>query len=193
MELINLPLLNDQQLVIQAIQGEKKAFDTLFLRYRSPVYHFICKRSGNGADALDLTMEAFGKAFRKLNTFVPDHAFSTWLFKIAHNHCIDFARRRKLSLANKTAQELPALANLADGSLNAEEAMVRQERMAMVVAALRQLNPRYRQMIELRYYEEMSYEEIAAKLQLPLGTVKAQLFRAKEMMRSKSMRYAFYR
>lgn len=180
---LNLRALDDLQLVQQAVEGEKKACTALFDRYRSSVFQFICRRTPDPADAHDLAMEAFGKAFMKLHTFVPNYAFSTWLFKIAHNHCIDFSRRRRLEQAHRATFDEVALSNRPDELLNPEESMIRQERIAMVFSLLQQLNPRYRRMIELRFYEELSYEEIAEKLNLPIGTVKAQLFRAKEMMR----------
>ncbi len=180
---LNLHACDDHSLVHKAVNGEKAAFSILFDRYRSPLLHFIGQRTLDGADAADLAMEAFGKAFLKLRSFVPNHAFSTWLFKIAYNHCIDHARRQKLRRRHQAPFDADTLSRLPANALNPEEEMVRQERIAMIFTLLQELDPRYRQMIELRFYEEMSYDEIAAHLGLPIGTVKAQLFRAKEMMR----------
>jgi RNA polymerase sigma factor (sigma-70 family) len=179
----NLRACDDHSLVQMAVNGEKAAFSILFDRYRSPLLHFIGQRTFNGAEVSDLAMEAFGKAFLKLKSFVPDHAFSTWLFKIAHNHCIDHARRQKVQHQHRASFDAEALSRLPANTLSPEESMVRQERIAMIFSLLQELDPRYRKMIELRFYAEMSYEEIAESLDLPIGTVKAQLFRAKEMMR----------
>lgn len=180
---LNLRAHDDLSLVRRAVNGDSAAYATLFDRYRSPLFHFIHKKTPNSIDAEDLTVEAFSKAFLKLESFVPNYAFSTWLFRIAHNHCIDFSRRQKLARRHREEFDDTALSNLPTSSLNPEEDMIRRERIAMIFSLLQQLNPRYRRMIELRFYEEMSYEEISEKLELPIGTVKAQLFRAKEMMR----------
>lgn len=180
---LNLRMLDDYGLVEKAVKGDNTAFSALFERYRSSVFHYISKRTHNVADAHDLTMEAFSKAFLKLSTFVPRHAFSTWLFRIAHNHCVDFVRRNRLAKSHYAEFDAAAFSNLSDGMLNPEETMIQLEHSAMIFNLLQQMNPRYRRMLELRFFEELSYEEIAVQLELPIGTVKAQLFRAKEAMR----------
>jgi RNA polymerase sigma-70 factor (ECF subfamily) len=173
----------DLKLVQQAVNGDERVFTLLFDRYRSPISQFIGHRTHNGSDAQDLTMETFGKVFLKLGTFNPSYAFSTWVYKIASNNCVDFARRRRPANKHLTDYDATALSNLSDGMLNPEEEVIRNERIAMVSKLLQRLTPRFRKMIELRFYEEMTYEEISEQLQVPIGTVKAQLFRAKEMMR----------
>jgi RNA polymerase sigma factor (sigma-70 family) len=173
----------DLKLVQQAINGDERVFTLLFDRYRSPIFQFIGHRTHNGSDAQDLTMETFGKVFLKLGTYNPSFAFSTWVYKIASNNCVDFARRRRPAHKYLADYDASALSNLSDGLLNPEEEVIRKERIAMVSTILQRLTPRFRKMIELRFYEEMSYEEISEQLQVPIGTVKAQLFRAKEMMR----------
>lgn len=180
---IFLHTCDDHFLVQMAVNGNNAAYSILFDRYRSLLFHFISKRTANSGDIPDLALEAFGKAFLKLHSFVPNYAFSTWLFKIAHNHCIDYARRQKLQRAHQADFDARNLASLPAMARNPEENLMHQERIAMVFTLLQQLDPRYRRMIELRFYEEMSYEEISAQLNLPIGTVKAQLFRAKEIMR----------
>lgn len=177
----------DYQLVKAAIAGEQQAYSTLLERYRMPVYNHLLKMVRNHDDAEDLTLEAFGKAFHKLSTYAPHFAFSTWLFKIAQNNCIDHIRKKRLHFLSIDQPFEPQgdkdfTGTIRTHSRNPEEEVIRQQRMQMVRRMLGQLNTKYRLMIELRYYEELSYEEIATELDIPLGTVKAQLFRAKEML-----------
>ena len=177
----------DYHLVKAAINGNQKAYSTLLDRYRISVYNHLFKMVRNHDDAEDLTLEAFGKAFNKLGTYAPHYAFSTWLFKIAVNNCIDHIRKKRLHFlsidqpieANGDKDFTGTIRNYAR---NPEEEFIRQQRLQMVRSVLGQLSNKYRLMIELRYYEELSYEEIASELEIPLGTVKAQLFRAKEML-----------
>jgi RNA polymerase sigma-70 factor (ECF subfamily) len=177
----------DYQLVTAAIGGEQKAFAALLERYRPSVYNHLFKMVRNHDDAEDLTLEAFGKAFNKLSTYAPHFAFSTWLFKIAVNNCIDHIRKKRLNFLSIDQPIEPAGDRDFTGFLRArtytpEEEIIRRQRLHMVQRMVSQLSTKYRHMIELRYYEEMSYEEIANELNIPLGTVKAQLFRAKEML-----------
>lgn len=177
----------DYQLVKAAILGNQQAYSTLLDRYRTSVYNHLFKMVRNHDDAEDLTIEAFGKAFNKLTTYAPHYAFSTWLFKIAVNNCIDHIRKKRMHFlsidqpmeANGDRDFTGTIRNYAR---NPEEDFIRQQRLQMVRSVLGQLSNKYRLMIELRYYEELSYEEIATELEIPLGTVKAQLFRAKEML-----------
>jgi RNA polymerase sigma-70 factor (ECF subfamily) len=141
----------------------------------------------NSEDATDLTMEAFGKAFCNLISYVPRHAFSTWLFKIAINNCIDHIRRKRLMLLSLDESSELEVENefgdsLRDRGRNPEEQFIRKQRLDLMRSALLQIDCKYRLMIEMRYFEELSYDEIAAEMHLPLGTVKAQLFRAKELL-----------
>lgn len=177
----------DFQLVTAAIQGEQQAYAALLERYRSSVYNHLYKMVRNHDDAEDLTLEAFGKAFNKLSTYAPHFAFSTWLFKIAVNNCIDHIRKKRLHFLSIDSPIEPSgdkdfSGSLRTGVRNPEEEYIRHQRLQMVRNLLTQLSTKYRLMIELRYYEELSYEEIATELDIPLGTVKAQLFRAKEML-----------
>jgi RNA polymerase sigma-70 factor (ECF subfamily) len=141
----------------------------------------------NRDDADDLTIEAFGKAFKNLHQYTPDYAFSTWLFKIATNNCIDFIRRkRKMTFSidkgfeNDEGQETTL--ELKSGTLDPEEFMIKKQKAVLMRDIVEKLKPRYKRLVELRYFQERSYEEIATELQLPLGTVKAQLFRAREFL-----------
>ncbi len=177
----------DYQLVKAAIAGEQQAYATLLERYRSSVYNHLLKMVKNPDDAEDLTLEAFGKAFHKLSTYAPHFAFSTWLFKIAQNNCIDHIRKKRLNFLSidqpfDSQGDRDYSGSVRTMNRTPEEEIIRQQRLQMVRSMLGQLSTKYRLMIELRYYEELSYEEIATELDIPLGTVKAQLFRAKEML-----------
>ncbi len=176
-------------LVEQAIQGSQAAYTLLMQRYHKSVYHQMYQMVNNSDDAEDLTLEAFGKAFRRLESYTPNFAFSTWLFKIAINNCIDHLRKHKKRNSTVSIDspidahgEQDFARNIPDHNANPEAAMIRSQKVAHIRALVNQLNMKYRLMVELRYYEEFSYEEIAQELNLPLGTVKAQLFRAKEIL-----------
>ena len=176
----------DYQLVKSAILGNQQAYATLLNRYRPSVYNHLYKMVRNHDDAEVLTFEAFGKAFNKLPTYAPHFAFSTWLFKIAVNNCIDHIRKKKLRFLSIDQPMEPSgdkdfTGTIKAGSLNPEEDIIRRQRLQMVRSTLTRLSTKYR-LIEMRYYQELSYEEIANELEIPLGTVKAQLFRAKEML-----------
>jgi len=177
----------DYELVQQAIQGSQRAYTVLMERYRSSIYHMMLKMVNSKEDADDLTLEAFGKAFSKLPSYAPRYAFSTWLFKIAINNCIDYIRKKRLNLLSiddpiEPESDHDYSSNLKAKVLDPEEQFIRQQRVKLMRQILTKLNGKYRLMIELRFFEELSYDEIAKELNIPLGTVKAQLFRAKEML-----------
>lgn len=179
----------DYNMVLKAIEGDQKAYAALMDRYRSSIFHMMLKMVNNRDDADDLTLEAFGKAFRKLSTYEPRYAFSTWLFKIAINNCIDTIRKKKLHLLSiDDTMNSEGTTNftqvIASNTLDPEEIFIRNQKVKLMRRVLSKLNHKYRLMIELRFFEEMSYEEIARELDIPLGTVKAQLFRAKEILYS---------
>jgi RNA polymerase sigma factor (sigma-70 family) len=176
----------DYELVQNALHGDEKAFTRLLSRYRDSIYFMLLKMVNNRNDAEDLTLEAFGKAFKNLHQYSPTYAFSTWLFKIASNNCIDFLRRKKGSYIvtenNVDPVENNEAAKLKSKDPDPEEKLIRQQKAILLHHVVRKLKPRYRNLVELRYFREFSYEEIASELNLPLGTVKAQLFRAREML-----------
>ena len=177
----------DYDLVLQAIEGDQRAYTRLMNRYRQSIFHMMLKMVNNREDALDLTQEAFGKAFTKLPSYAPQYAFSTWLFKIAINNCIDHVRKRKINPLSIDDPIEPHSDQDHSHHLRArmpdpEEQFIRDQGVRAIRTLITQLSDKYRLMIELRYFEELSYEEIAQELSIPLGTVKAQLFRAKELL-----------
>ena len=177
----------DYKLVQQAIKGDQKAYASLMERYRDSIYFLLLKMVNNKDDADDLTIEAFGKAFKNLNQYTPNFAFSTWLFKIASNNCIDFIRRKKkrtLSIDRRQENDdgMETTIHLKSDMLDPEEKFVKKQKIILLQEIVKKLKPRYRELVELRYFKELSYEEIAQQLDIPLGTVKAQLFRAREFL-----------
>ncbi len=177
----------DYSHVLKAIDGDQKAYAFLLDRYKNSVYHTMYKMVSNREDADDLTIEAFGKAFNKLHSYAPRYAFSTWLFKIAINNCIDHIRKKRLHLLSiddpiEHNSEHDFSNNLKASTLDPEEQFIRMQRVKLMRTLMGKLNKKYRLMIELRFFEELSYDEIATQLEIPLGTVKAQLFRAKEIL-----------
>lgn len=177
----------DFDLVQKAKNGDQNAFAELMDRYRDSIYFMLLKMVQNKDDADDLTIEAFGKAFNRLELYTPNFAFSTWLFKIASNNCIDFIRRKKKNtisidqaVGGDEGDEM--YIDLKSDSLDPEEISIKEQKVKMMRDVVQKLKPRYRQLVEMRYFQELSYEEIAEKLDLPLGTVKAQLFRARDLL-----------
>ena len=176
---------NDLLLVEKARNGSELAFASLMNRYRDSIYYMLLKMVNNPSDAEDLTIEAFGKAFRNLDSFTPDFAFSTWLFKIATNNCIDFIRKKQISPSplDQWQEDIDNLTvNIQSDLPDPEESLINDQKIAVLRGIVNQLKPRYRTLIELRYYKEYSYEEISSELNLPIGTVKAQLYRAKSLL-----------
>ena len=175
----------DYSLVQEALKGNEKAFARLLSRYKDAIYFMLLKMVNNRSDAEDLTLEAFGKAFKNLHQYSPTYAFSTWLFKIASNNCIDFLRKKKgvhVSIENNEQSENGEQLRLKSKEPNPEEKLIRIQKAILLRKVVRRLKPRYQTLVELRYFREFSYEEIAKELNWPLGTVKAQLFRAREML-----------
>jgi RNA polymerase sigma factor (sigma-70 family) len=178
----------DIQLVNRAVEKhDQAAYAELLDRYKESVYFLLLKMVNNKDDAEDLTIEAFGKAFKNIAQYTPNYAFSTWLFRIATNNCIDFIRKKRtvtLSLdrtfSNGEGSEMTM--DVRSETPDPEESMIRKQKNVLMRSLVDKLKPRYRTLIELRYFQELSYEEIAERLDLPLGTVKAQLFRSREFL-----------
>jgi RNA polymerase sigma-70 factor (ECF subfamily) len=177
---------DDYALITNALKGDQKAFARLMMKYKDSIYYMLLKMVKNKNDAEDLTLEAFGKAFANLSLYSPDYAFSTWLYRIATNNCIDFLRKQKgvhFSLDQNLEQELEGNGfKLKSNIPNPEERLIQKQRGWNLQNYINKLKPRYRNLIDLRYFKELSYEEIAKELDLPLGTVKVQLFRARNML-----------
>ena len=180
--------IEDFDLIDKAVnEKDQQAYATLMKRYKKAVYFMILKMIRDADDAEDLTMEAFAKAFRNLHRFKKDYTFSTWLFRIATNNTIDFIRKKKLktmSLNNTLTDDGGNAVNIdiEDDDNNPQDEYIRTQRIEMVRIFVDKLPAKYRKLVKLRYFDELSYEEIAQELDKPLGTVKAQLHRSRELL-----------
>ena|ERR1700756_1078153 len=181
--------LYDIKLVDRALQqGDQKAFAELMKRYWEPVFFMLNRMVNNKDDAEDLTIEAFGKAFKNLQQYSPQFAFSTWLFKIASNNAIDYLRKKKME--NITSLDKPVgrdggedLSQQIKGSgLTPEENYIKKQGADRVHEIIDKLKPRYKEIVELFYLEELSVEEISKRLELPVATIKTRLFRARDLL-----------
>lgn len=182
--------LRDLKLVKRAREtGDRKAYAELLQNNYESLYALLFRMTGDAGDADDLTIEAFSKAFNKLDQYTSDFAFSTWLFRIGTNNCIDFLRRTRKdfnpdpgafsdlpeeSAINPT--ELPCL------SPGPEEALISKQQAKQLRKIVESLKPHYRELIDLFYFQEKSVEEIAGLLDIPESTVKVRLFRARELL-----------
>lgn len=180
--------LEDFKLIDHAVlEGDEQAYAMLLDRYRRPVYHMILKMIRNVDDAEDLTIEAFAKAFKSLHKFKKDYTFSTWLFRIATNNTIDFIRKKKLDTMSLNTSYTddngdPVGIDVRDGNLNPQEEAIKGQKIELIQMFVTKLPSKYQRLVRLRYFEELSYEEIATELDAPLGTIKAQLHRARELL-----------
>ncbi len=180
--------LKDFKLIDLAVDhGDQQAYADLMKRYKKPVYHMILKMVRNVDDAEDLTIEAFAKAFKNLHRFKKDYTFSTWLFRIATNNAIDFIRKKKLdtmSLNTSFTDDSGESVNIdvEDKNLTPDQSAIKDQKIELVRMFVDKLPAKYQRLVKLRYFDELSYEEIATELEAPLGTVKAQLHRARELM-----------
>ncbi|MCH6234524.1 RNA polymerase sigma factor [Cognataquiflexum rubidum] len=180
--------LEDFELIDKAVIGlDQQAYAMLMKRYKKAVYFMILKMIRDTDDAEDLTMEAFAKAFKNLHKFKKDYTFSTWLFRIATNNAIDFIRKKKLKTMSLNTSMTDDGGNsvtidVEDDDNNPQDEFIRSQRIEMVRIFVDKLPAKYRKLVELRYFDELSYEEIAQELDKPLGTVKAQLHRSRELL-----------
>ena len=180
--------LEDFRLIDQAtLENDEQAYAMLMERYKRPVYHMILKMVRNVDDAEDLTIEAFAKAFKNLHRFKKDYTFSTWLFRIATNNSIDFIRKKKLDTMSldssfKDDNGDAVSIDVEDNNLNPQEEAIKSQKIELIQMFVTKLPIKYQRLVRLRYFKEYSYEEIAKELSAPLGTVKAQLHRARELM-----------
>lgn len=177
----------DRSLVAAAQKGDQAAFETLLKKYRKSVYYMLLKMVKNADDAEDLTQEAFAKAFNSINKFDSKYAFSTWLFRIATNNCIDYIRKKRVQTVSiDQPMEGDDGSNMSfdvrDEELDPNASMLKKQRAEYLTMAIDRLPEKYRILVELRYFKEFSYDEVAKELDIPLGTVKAQLFRARELL-----------
>ena len=180
--------LRDLKLIKRALdQGDTTAYNELMKLYRDPLYFMLLEKVGDKELAKDLTIEALGKAFKKLHMYTPNYTFSTWLFTVARNNCIDYLRKNKIKTTSIDQFTIDNDGNknkidIQSDELNPEGILIRKQKIAILRQVVDKLKPKYRELVKLRYFKEMSYEEISTLLQVPIGTVKAQLYRSREQL-----------
>jgi RNA polymerase sigma factor (sigma-70 family) len=176
----------DSALIKRALKGDQKAFRRLRVKYHDPIFKLINRMIRNREEVEDLIQEAFIKAFTSLASFNEEYAFSTWLYKIATNNSIDYIRKRKLQTFSIDkpieSEESDYSFELPDTEPEPDQELIAAQRKKMLDDAMNSLPPKYRQVILMRHVDEKEYQEIAKILKLPLGTVKAHIFRAREML-----------
>lgn len=176
----------DDVLVAKAIGGNEAAYKKLVDKYERALFFHILKMVKEREQVEDLVQESFVKAFDNLNSYSTNYAFSTWLYRIATNHTIDYLRKKKLQTLSidepvKT-RDGDMQMQLEDETAETDRHIIRNQRQEIVQNAIEDLPEKYRKVIEMRHMEEKSYQEIADILDLPLGTVKAHIFRARELL-----------
>ena len=177
MEIADYIVAEDRELVALVLGGDDTAFEYLFNRYRDAIHRLFVQRLGGTNDADDLLQETFIKVYINLHRYNAEYTFGQWAYTIARNTFIDFVRRRQDGLSIDDRFAAPA-----SSAPTPEESFINLQQRTQIEHYLERLTPRYRQLVRMRFFEEYSYEEIAAKLALPLGTVKTQIHRAREQM-----------
>jgi len=180
---------DNSELIKKAIEGDESSYSNLLENYRGAIYNLLFKMVRNKEETEDLVQEAFMKAFKALPSFNEEYAFSTWLYKIAINNCIDHMRKKKLKTysINKPVQSNDGELDreFPDTSMSPDKSILSEERSNIIESAIDELPANYKTAIIMRHSEEKSYEEISQILNIPLGTVKARIFRAREMLKKK--------
>ncbi len=177
--------MNERELIARARRGDSQAFEELLLPHQSHLYGLCLRMLGNGEDALDAVQETMIRAYTRLGSFRQQAKFSTWLYRVGSNVCLDMLRSRKRRNASSMEELTEAGVILPDeGAEGPEERSLRLEQRRVVLRALQQLAPRYRLILILREVQGFSYEEIAAITHCALGTVKSQLFRARKELQA---------
>jgi RNA polymerase sigma-70 factor (ECF subfamily) len=176
----------DLKLIRRCKRGEEAAFQEVLQRYRSAVYNLCWRMTRNDEDARDLSQEVFIKVFSLLDRYDEQYAFSSWLFRIATNHCIDHLRRQRLRFLSVErdggSDDEEAEMQIPDAGPEPDVVLQRREALEKLEEVIAELPPHYRVITLLRHDQQLSYEEIAETLQLPLGTVKARIHRARNMI-----------
>ena len=178
--------LDDRALVARILEGDRDRFTDLVRRYEKRVINYVYRITHRYEEAHDLAQEIFVKVFLALDRYDPKYQFSTWLFRIAQNSAIDALRKKSIAevpLTRPSDDEAPKEREFADGGVSPYRAMSNKQLGAAIEKAVENLPPDYRDLIQLRHFAELSYEEIASMKRLPLGTVKNKLFRARNLLK----------
>ena len=182
----------DRALVTEALGGDQAAYERLVAKYRGALTRHVGQMTRDKSAVDDLVQDAFIKAFRSLQSYSPAYAFSTWLYRIATNHTIDFLRKKKLPTTSIDAPlrgtDGDLTLDIPDTTYRPDRAVTSSQRVQILRDAIDALPEKYRRVIVMRHEEDMAYEEIATELELPLGTVKAHIFRARALL-NKALRH----
>lgn len=182
MEIEKYIIPTDQELVNMALAGDDAAFEHLCTRYREPIFRLYVQRMGNRDDAADLMQETFLKVYLKLESYNPEFTFGQWIYTIARNAFIDYTRKRRDDIS---VDSIPGGYSSIAPSAEAptpEESYINNQQRTQLEQYMANMTPRYRRLIELRFFKDYSYEEIAQELGIPIGTVKTQIHRARELL-----------
>ncbi|MFD2551856.1 RNA polymerase sigma factor [Bizionia sediminis] len=167
----------------RAKEKDQKAFNFLLDSYWDYVYGFQLKRVENENDAEDITIQTFSKAFDKIDTFNPDYSFKTWLITISKNIHIDLIRKQKNSISQNIAgSNDDKYQDILDDSPSPEDKLITEQNLAKLLRDIKKLKPHYQEVINLRYFQELSYKEISAEINEPINNVKVKLLRAKKLL-----------
>lgn len=173
--------------IIDAIEKAKKneqvAFNYLLDTFWNDVYGFQLKRTENENDAEDITIQTFSKAFDKINTYNPDYEFKTWLIAISKNIHIDMVRKRKSRLSTSpNVNDDDEFYDVIDESPSPEDKLITEQNLAKLLRDIKKLKPHYQEVLNLRYFQELSYNEISEQLNEPINNIKVKLLRAKKLL-----------
>ena len=169
--------------ILKAKENNQMAFNFLLETFWNDVFGFMLKRTHNEIDAEDVTIEAFFKAFDKINSFNSEFKFKTWLITIAKNTHSDSLRKQKISFSNQTSQEDEERVYwIQDEAPSPEDKLITEQNLAELLKDIKKLKPHYQQVINLRYFQELSYLEISKEIEAPVNNVKIKLLRAKKLL-----------
>lgn len=182
MEIEKYIVSTDQQLIELSLGGDPLAFEYLFKRYRESIFQLYVQRTGSRDDADDLLQETFVKVFLKLDSYNPSFTFGQWAYTIARNTFIDYKRKRRDDISVDSLPGGYSSVAPSTGVPTPEESYINSQQRAQIEQYMAKMTPRYRRLIELRFFRDYSYDEIARELNLPLGTVKTQIHRAREQL-----------
>jgi RNA polymerase sigma-70 factor (ECF subfamily) len=174
--------LEIENAIKRAKNNDQKAFNYLLDLYWDSVYGFQLKRTQNENDAEDITIQTFSKAFDKINTYDENFKFKTWLISISKNIHIDLLRKEKKSISQVISNDSQEVFQVIDESPSPEDKLITEQHLAKLLRDIKKLKPHYQEIINLRYFQELSYKEISNKLNEPMNNVKVKLLRAKKLL-----------
>ncbi|AQS92848.1 RNA polymerase subunit sigma-70 [Polaribacter sp. BM10] len=169
--------------ILKAKNGDQSAFSFLLNLYWSDVFNFLLKRTKSENDAEDIAIQTFSKAFDKIKSFDETYVFKTWLITISKNIHIDLLRKKNSSIITETSKEQEDKVYLVvDENPTPEDKIIREQNLANLLRDIKQLKPKYQEVIQLRYFQELSYREISVQINEPMNNVKVKLLRAKKLL-----------